>query len=410
MRSRWLCVVAIGLAPLLGGCGGVGSSSASESSLGERLTIYSSLPLRGATANVARQVLAGERMALLDAHGRVGRLRIRLVSLDDSNPQTGTWDPGATTANAKLAAQDTTAIAYIGDYDSPATAVSLPITNGAGILQVSPASPYAGLTSSQDAGQDEPERFYPSARRTFGRLAPGDPVQALAQTRLMRTLGVHSVYVLCDQDPFDVPLAQLLAADARDAGVGVRGLDVLDVPPTQASFAGEVAKLREAHPAAVFLSAAPTLGAAGLFRELHAALPGTRLLASSSLSDPSFYAHLGSAAGVTLIGTPLLPVPAYGDRAERLLRRLSQPHQLAGASVLYGYEAMSVVLAAIHAAGSRGDDRRAVIESFFATRRRRSPLGAYSMHPDGESTLSSYGIERVRSGGVAFWRVFDVAR
>lgn len=407
MRLRWLCVVALGLALLLGGCGGVGSSPASEASLGSRLTIYSSLPLHGASAGAARQALAGERMALEDARGHIGRLRIKLVSLDDSNPQTGMWDPGATTANAKLATQDRTTIAYIGEYDSPATAVSLPITNGAGILQVSPASPYVGLTSARNAGEDEPERFYPTARRTFGRILPGDPVEARAQVGLARALGVRSIYVLSDQDPFDGPLAQLVATDARDAGVAVRGLDVLDVPRSQASFAGEVAKLREARPAAIFLSAAPSIGAASLFRETHAALPHVRLLASSSLSSPSFYARLGGAAGVTLLGTPLLPVGAYGPEAEHVLHRYRQVRRTAGsASVLYGYEAMRVVLGAIRAAGARGDDRRAVVERFFATSRRRSPLGTYSMQSDGESTLSSYGVERVRSGALTFWRVF----
>ena len=101
--------------------------------------------------------------------------------MDDSSPKIGKWDPGVTATNAKTAAEDTSTIAYLGDYDSAATAVSLPLMNAAGILQVSPASPYVGLTSSQDAGQDEPERFYPSGRRTFGRLAPGDPVEAAAQ-------------------------------------------------------------------------------------------------------------------------------------------------------------------------------------------------------------------------------------
>ena len=88
---------------------------------------------------------------------------------------------GVTETNAKMAAEDTTTIAYLGDYDSGATAVSLPLINAAGILQVSTASPYVGLTSSLDAGQDEPERFYLTGKRNFGRLQPGDPAQAAAQ-------------------------------------------------------------------------------------------------------------------------------------------------------------------------------------------------------------------------------------
>lgn len=384
------------------------ASPASEAPLGKTLTIYSSLPLHGVSASAADQVIAGEWLALKEARWRVRRLRIRFVSLDDSNPQTGTWEPGATIANARRAAQDPTTIAYIGDYDSPATAVSLPITNGAGILQVSPASPYVGLTSSQDAGQDEPERFYPTARRTFGRIEPGDPVQARAQVALMRTLGAHSVYVLADQDPFDGPLAQLVADDARRAGIAVSGVDVLDVPQAEASFAGEMTKIAEAKPATVFFSGAPSAGAADLFRQLHAALPRVRLLGSSSLASPAFPRGLGDAAHATLLGTPLLPPDAYGADAMSLMRRYSARHGARPtASLLYGYEAMSTVLAAIRAAGAHGDDRRSVVERFFAVGRRRSVLGVFSMSPDGESTLSDYGIERVRHGAAVFWKALS---
>jgi branched-chain amino acid transport system substrate-binding protein len=72
--------------------------------------------------------------------------------------------------------------------------------------------------------------------------------------------------------------------------------------------------------------------------------------------------------------------------------------------VLYGYEAMSVVLAAVRSARSGGDDRMAVIRRFFATRARASVLGEYSMRPSGETTLTRYGVERIRGGKATFWR------
>ena len=38
-----------------------------------------------------------------------------------------------------------------------------------------------------------------------------------------------------------------------------------------------------------------------------------------------------------------------------------------------------------------GDDRAAVIEAFFATKGRESPLGTYDIDDDGDTTLSDYG-------------------
>jgi branched-chain amino acid transport system substrate-binding protein len=69
---------------------------------------------------------------------------------------------------------------------------------------------------------------------------------------------------------------------------------------------------------------------------------------------------------------------------------------------------MSVVLAAIRRAGARGNDRQAVIEGFFAVRSRASVLGSYSIQPDGETTLSRYGVDRVRGGRPLFYRAIDI--
>jgi branched-chain amino acid transport system substrate-binding protein len=69
---------------------------------------------------------------------------------------------------------------------------------------------------------------------------------------------------------------------------------------------------------------------------------------------------------------------------------------------------MSVVLEAIRRAGARGNDRTAVIRSFFATRQRRSVLGTYSILANGETTLSKYGIDRVQGGKPVLYRVIQV--
>ena len=62
-------------------------------------------------------VAAGERLALADAHGRVGKRRVRLVELDDSAPTGETWDPSTVEANARRATADPTTIAYLGELD-----------------------------------------------------------------------------------------------------------------------------------------------------------------------------------------------------------------------------------------------------------------------------------------------------
>ena len=408
MRARWLSLAALAaIAPVAAGCGGVGVSGASEAA-GPQLAIYSSLPLQGPAGAISAQIVNGERLALAYAGGRVGPFKVGYVSLDDSNPASGQIDPGGVASDAKTAAQDTSTIAYLGEYNSAATAVSLPLINAAGILQVSPASPYVGLTSSLDAGQDEPQRFYPSGRRTFGRLQPGDPAQGSAQARLMKALGVRKVYVLDDQDPFEVPLAQIVAADAEREGILVAAHDGVSTS-SGGGFAGEVQKILESGAQAVFLAGGGGAGTVALWQQLHRADPHLLLLGSSAMAIPSFASQIGAASASTYLTTPMLAAAQYPPTASRVLADYRR-HFGVGASpyALYGFEAMSVVLDAIRDAGARGNNRQAVIDAFFAMRDRNSVLGRYSVAADGETTLARYGVDRVVNGRLVWNRVLAV--
>jgi branched-chain amino acid transport system substrate-binding protein len=407
VRARWAVPLVLALLPVAaGGCGGV-SISPSEAT-GNQLAIYSSLPLQGPAAQSATEMVNGERLALAQAGGRVGHFRVGFVSLDDVNPATGTLDPGITASNAKMAAQDTSTIAYVGEYSSAATAVSLPLINAAGILQVSPGSPYVGLTSSLDAGQYEPQRFYPTGRRTFGRLPPGDQVQAAAQVALLRGLGVHSVYVIDDQNPFEIPLAALVAQGARGRGIAVAGRDSASVA-TNTAFAGEVEKVVRSGAQALFFAGGAESGAVALWRQLHAADPNLVLLGSSAMVNESFTSAIGAAAANTYLTTPALSLANYPPQAASMLADYRRHFDGEGGPyALYGYEAMSVVIEAIRRAGGRGNDRTAVIRSFFATHERHSVLGTYSIKPSGETTLSVYGVDRIRGGKPVFYRAIQV--
>ncbi len=408
MRARWLCLAALAATvALASGCGGVGVSGASENA-GNQLAVYSSLPLQGPSAGISAEIVNGERLALSQAGGRVGGLNVGYVSLDDANPQTGELDPGATSANAKTAAQDTSTIAYLGEYGSEATAVSLPLINAAGILQVSPGSPYIGLTSALDAGQDEPARFYPNGKRNFGRLQLGDRAQAAAQAKLMRSLGVKSVYVVDDQNPFEVPLATLVASEAERAGVALAAHDSIVATPGSV-FSGEVEKILRSGAQAVFFAGGAGLGTVSLWQALHRADPQLMLLGSSSLAGEAFASAIGTAGASTYLSSPILAPGDYPPQAARVLADYRRQFGGSpGAYALYGYEAMSVVLDAIRRAGTAGNVRQAVIDSFFKTTDRDSVLGRYSIRDDGETTLSRYGVDRVAGGRLQFYRAFDI--
>jgi branched-chain amino acid transport system substrate-binding protein len=66
---------------------------------------------------------------------------------------------------------------------------------------------------------------------------------------------------------------------------------------------------------------------------------------------------------------------------------------------IYGYEAMKLGLDTIAGLGPAGNDKLAVLKALFAIRRRDSVLGTYGFDRNGDTTLRSYGLYRVGSGG-----------
>ena len=76
-------------------------------------------PAAGPLAADSLQIVNGEKLALAQVGGRVGRFKIDYDSMDDANPKTGESDPGITATNARVATQDTCTIAYLGDSTPP---------------------------------------------------------------------------------------------------------------------------------------------------------------------------------------------------------------------------------------------------------------------------------------------------
>src|SRR5262245_3606906 len=139
-------VAAAGCAAVLLGfgvaaCGGGDSGGETKAAGGTKaVTVYSSYPLQGAGRAQSIAAVNGAKLALEQAHGKAGDISVKYEPLDDSTAQAGTWTPEATSANARKAVQDKSTAVYLGEFNSGATAVSLPILNEGGIAQISPSN------------------------------------------------------------------------------------------------------------------------------------------------------------------------------------------------------------------------------------------------------------------------------
>ena len=400
-------VPALAALALIAGCGG-GGDSASTRITSDTLTIYTGLPLRGARAEEGRAVLRGEKLALHDAGGHVANLEIGLIALDDTDASGG-WSPGVVAANARQAAQNPTTIAYIGELDSGATAVSVPITNEIGVLQVSPLSEYSGLTQPSDKG--EPDKYYPSGQRTFARLVPTGTDEARALASWIHAQGVQTVSMA--YDGLQEGLGQGAELERAMHAQGIQVTDVVRVDPHADGIddvRGDAVDLARAGTQAVVFAGATTRSALALMRAVHDRDPGDKLFATSGVATPAFAAGLQNAERQVYLTSPLLPAGRLAPAAKAVAARYrSLFGEAPPPAAFYGYEAMRGVLDAIRRAGRRDNDRRAVIASYFQTNAPDSVLGPYAIDGAGDTTAATFGGFRVENGRLRFERRLAVA-
>jgi branched-chain amino acid transport system substrate-binding protein len=396
---------AIALAGGLASCGGEENSAVPDGS--DTLTIYSSLPLQGPDRDRARDMVNAIKLALQQAGGKVGPFNITYVPLDAATPDARGWTGDQVLANARKAVRDVNAIAYIGEQDSAATALSLPLTNEGHILQVSPSSTYDGLTR-MSRRQGEPERFYPSGERTFARVVPADHVQASALVGYMKASGVRRIALMADRQIYGGGLADEVekAAARQDIEVFDRG----HIDASRGDLSGSAKKIAETGADAFLFAGTTETGAARIFTAVAQAAPAMLLFGPAAVADREFLDGLPDSVRRQIrVTTPALPVRllprsarTFRDRFRMTFGRQPVPE------ALQAYEAASAVLYAIRSAGTRGNNRQAVTDAFLAIRNRKSVLGRYSIDRFGDTSLSTYAGNRVRGSQFVLDKVLQV--
>ena len=244
-----------------------------------------------------RQIEQAIRLAVDDHKAVQPTLHVEYLALDDSDPETGEWSREKELANAQRAAGDPSVIAYIGPYNSAAAMVSIPVTNRAGLLQVSPSATWPGLTQG-GYNPGEPDIYYPTGVRTFIGMMPDDSLQATVAATWASRLDLDDIVVLSDGSSYSSGLAKRFE---QDASALVRSKFTIDA----SDLTGLPIELGT--PRTVFYAPASVQNALALARALH----GTRaqVLATDVALEPQFLDGAGEMAANWLIVSNSVPDP-----------------------------------------------------------------------------------------------------
>jgi branched-chain amino acid transport system substrate-binding protein len=396
-----------------GGSGGAGSGGDGNGEP-ETLTIYSSTPLQGASREQSVSIVNGIDLALDQAGGKAGKFKIKHESLDDSTAQAAGWAPEQVSANARKALRDKSTIAYIGEYNGGASAVSMPILNEGPIPQISPTNAAIGLTrEGPGTAPGEPDKYYPTGVRHYVRVLPTDMSQGAALVQLMKEEGCKAVYMTNDNEVYGKGVGGAVEFYAKQSGLNLLANESLDKSaPNYRSVAAKI----KATGADCFMYAGVTANnAVQIYKDINAAMPDAKLFGSDGLPEPAFTdpAQGGVPLRVAekiLITVPVLPTEGLPEAGKEFFAMYKERFGKSPTAYgIAGYEAMSLALDAIKRAGDKGNDRKAVIEQLFATKDRESVLGKYSIDKNGDSTLYVEGIYGIKDGELVFNRSVDAA-
>jgi branched-chain amino acid transport system substrate-binding protein len=412
LNSRWLaatgCLVAA-LAMGVGACGDdedEGGSGADDGGGGKTVTVYSSLPLQGASRPQTTAMVNGIKLALEQAGNKAGDFTVQYESLDDSTAQAGSWTPEATTANARKAAQDDATAVYIGEFNSGASAVSIPILNEGGVPQISPANTAVGLTSDEPgANPGEPDKYYPTGQRTYTRIVPKDTIQGAALATVMKEDGCTKVQLTNDKEVYGAGLASNIESAAEAQSLEIIANDAIDKnAPNYRSLAQ---KAKGAGADCFIYSGITANNAVQLYKDFAAALPNAKLygpdgVAESGFADPAEGGIPADVASRVKVTVATLSPDEYPPEGQEFFTQFAEKYgeENPDPYAIYGYEAMRLALDAIERSGT--GNKEDIVKALFETQDRASVLGTYSIDENGDTTLTDYGVYTIDGGELTF--------
>ncbi|MBY0456775.1 MAG: branched-chain amino acid ABC transporter substrate-binding protein, partial [Gemmataceae bacterium] len=345
-------------------------------------------------------IVNGIKMAIEEYPDGLFGHKIAYTDMDDATAAQGQWDAGKEADNAREAVADKNVMAFIGPYNSGASKVSQPILNEAGLLQISPAATWPGLTKKVkgDEASGEPDIYRKSGKVTFCRVCPTDTIQGPKTAEFVKKLKIDAVYVLDDKELYGAGIAKLFMEACKELGIKILGHEQLT---KQENYKAIIEKVKAANPGAVYLGATSQSGAPQIAIDMKGVGLKCPLIVPDGCYEKAFitgagpdlfkeltcYATIGGKDPSLLTGAGAEFVKKYKEKFKK------DPEAYA----VYGYEAAKVFLEGAKKAGQK--DREAIRAAVLGTKDfDKGVLGKWGFDADGDTTLQELTISKIENG------------
>jgi branched-chain amino acid transport system substrate-binding protein len=352
--------------------------------------IASDLPLIGGSRTQTVQMNKAIAYVLSQQDWKAGKYKIAFQACNDATAQLAKWDPTKCSANAHAYASNSSLIGVVGTFNSGCAAIEIPVMNqapGGGLMLLSPANTYGCLT--EPCAGNEPEKYYPSGKRTYARVAPSDPNQGAVDAKFLASKGVKSVYILNDKEAYGLGVAKNFSGAAKALGIKVTGFSAYD--PKQPNFQALFTRIKATNPDSVFIGGLIDENSGQLINDKVAVLgPNSKvllMLPDGFTTDAVFQRSEGgtpnaNGAFFTVAG---VGIDKYKGAALKFIDGFKT--QLAGKPVdpyaILGAQAAKVLLDAIEKSDG---NRSSVIDEVYKTDVSNGLIGNFKLNKNGDLT------------------------
>ncbi len=382
---------------------GIAGTALAQSSdaLKGTLKIVSSLPRTGSANAQTSTIVNGIKLAIDEVGGNVDGWVIEYADLDDASPQRGNWDGAVELQNANASVKDESIVAYIGTFNSGAAKLSMPTLNKAGLVMISPANTYPGLTKPGTGEPNEPKIYRPSGKINYFRVVPTDDLQGVQAADWAYDMGVRKVFILHDRELYGKGITDVFKKQAEKLGIEVMGVEGID--SKAANYRSLVTKIKATSPDLVYFGGTTQSNAGQIAKDLRSGGYEGKYMVPDGCYEQAFIEaagpeNLNDKTYITFGGLPADKLTGVGAdfRAAYVTKHSAEPEAYAA----YGYECARVVLKAIARAATK--DRASILEAVTTTKDFDGVLGKWSFDENGDTSSQVMSGQTVHDGKFVF--------
>jgi branched-chain amino acid transport system substrate-binding protein len=314
------------------------------------VTIGINLPLTGASAEDATNILHGAVLAIEEANARggPGGYDVKILTLDDGTATAGQYDPAQSATNTRKMIVDPMVVAAIGPMASGSGKAMAPLLSQGNLATVTPSSTNPDLTDPKFAAQ-----YRPAGKAIYFRTVTTDAYQGPNMANFMADqLKVKSVFVIDDTGAYGVGLADAFQAQAAKRGMTVLGRDRVD--PLASDYRPLLTKIHSLNAEAMYCGSSALAGAK-LVKQSYEIMPDIVKAGGDGMHQQSILSAAGFPAAQNWYSTIAAPHMLDDEKLSSWLasyqKRWGNPPS---DYAITAYDAALIVLAAIETVAKSG--------------------------------------------------------